>query len=329
MDILYSCDDKFCAYTGISITSLFENNKNPNEINVYIAGQNIGDENKTKLLKTAEKYGRNIILLDTGRVDKFLEESNAVDYHESKAPYYRIFLDELLPETVSRVLYIDSDTIITGSLPEPESLDCKPDEVCAMKRDPVFAEHKISIGLSEDDIYYHSGVMIFYLDNWKRLKCRDILLNEIAQGRANYRLPDQDLLSSALNKNIQTLDLKYNFLTHIPYLGIDVYRAISDARDQTYYTVRQMQEAMDAPVILHCIRGFTGTPWEKGNTNPFKAEWTKYKEMSLWNDIGETPNRTGGFLAVQRILFKILPKKLYIPLHIFYSKQKTIRYNKR
>jgi len=325
MNILYTCDDKFCAYTGISITSLFENNTELGEINVFIAGQDISDENNLKLSKTAEKYGRNITLLDADKVDKFLVENNAVSYHESKAPYYRLFLDELLPETIDRVLYIDSDTIIVGSLAKLETFVFEPDKVCAMKRDPVFAEHKTSIGLSGDDIYYHSGVMLFALDKWRKLKCSDMLIREIRAGRANYRLPDQDLLSRALNKNIQALDLKYNFLTHIPYYGINTYRAISDAVDGTYYSVEQMQDAIDNPVILHCVRGFVGTPWEKGNTNPFKAEWTKYKEMSLWSDIGEAPCRTGGLMAVQRVLFKILPKKLYISLHKYYSKKRHLR----
>ena len=53
MNILYTCDDKFCAYTGISITSLFENNKDLDEINVFIAGQDISEKNKTGLEKTA------------------------------------------------------------------------------------------------------------------------------------------------------------------------------------------------------------------------------------------------------------------------------------
>ncbi|MCL2661753.1 MAG: glycosyltransferase family 8 protein [Oscillospiraceae bacterium] len=322
MNILYTCDDKFCAYTGISITSLFENNKDLSEINVFIAGQGISEENSLKLQKTAEKYGRKIIILDAEKIDKFLVENNAVSYHESKAPYYRLFIDELLPQSIERILYIDSDSVVTGSLSGLESFIFEPDKVCAMKRDPVFAEYKISIGLNENDVYYHSGVMLFDLNNWRRLKCSDLLIKEIKEGRARYRLPDQDLLSRALNKNIQTLDLKYNFLTHIPYFGIDTYRAVSDAHDETYYTVQQMQEAMDNPVILHCVRGFVGTPWEKGNTNPFKEEWTKYKEMSLWVGIKETPSRTDKHMAVQRLLIKILPKKLYIPFHKIYSKRK-------
>jgi len=328
MDIFYSCDDNYGAYTGISITSLFENNKELSKINVYIADQGISDKNITRLEKTAENYGRSITMLDTGRVSKFLAEKDVKDYKGNKATYYRIFIDELLPVSLSKVLYIDSDTVITGCLFDLESFTFEPDKVCAMTRDPIPDDYKSSIGLDNDNVYFHAGVILFSLDNWRKLKCSDLLIKEIAEGRVNYRLPDQDLLSRALNKNIQTLDLKYNFLTHIPYLGIDIYRAISDANDYTFYTEQQMQEALDDPVILHCVRGFVGAPWEEGNTNPFKAEWTKYKEMSLWNDIGENPSRTGGLMGVQRVLIKTLPKKFYIPLHKFYTKQKHSKFVK-
>ena len=321
MDVFYCCDDKFCGYMGISITSLFENNKDLSEINVYVGGQDISDDNKVKLDKTAGKYGRNIFILDTDKIERFLSE-NAIDYHESKAPYYRLFIDELLPESVSRVLYIDSDSVVVGSLSGLDSFVFEPDKVCAMKKDAVLPEYKVSIGLGENDVYYHSGVMLFDLDKWRRIKCSDLLINEIKEGRADYRLPDQDLLSRALNKNIQALDLKYNLLSHIFYFGIDVYRAIGEATDDNYYTVGQMQDAIEDPVILHCVRGIFGTPWEKGNTNPFKDEWTEYKEMSLWNDINETPSRTGGFTAVSRVLFKILPKKMFVSLYKNYSKRK-------
>jgi len=328
MNILYACDDKFCAYTGISITSLFENNKNLDELNVFIAGQGISNDNKLKLQKTAEKYGRSITIIDAEEIDSLLAENNARIYNKSLAPFYRVFVDKIFPETVSRVLYIDSDSVIVGSLSELDAFTFEADKVCAMKKDPISVDYKKSIGLNEDDVYYHSGVMLFDLDNWRRLKCSDMLLKEIAEGRANYRLPDQDLLSRALNKNIQPLDMKYNFITHIPYFGIDVYRAISEANDRNYYTIQQMQEAVENPVILHTVRGLTGTPWEKGNTNPFRVEWTKYKEISLWSDIGETPGRTGGIVAVQRVLFKILPKQLFISLYKWFSKRKHSGYVK-
>ena len=322
MNILYCCDDNYGAYTGISITSLFENNKDLNEINVYIAGQGISDKNKARLQKTAGNYGRCITMLDALRFEQFLRDNNASDYKESKATYYRVFIDKMLPESVSRVFYIDSDSVVVGSLSDLESFIFEPDKVCAMKRDPVQAIYKTSIGLKEDDIYYHAGAVLFDLDNWRRLKCSDLLIKEIEAGRADYRLPDQDLISAVLNKYIQTLDMKYNYITHIPYLGIDIYRAISDANDDTYYTVHQMQEAMADPVVLHYVKGFVGAPWEKGNINPFKEEYLKYKEMSLWNDTGETPNRMSKLMIVQRFLMKALPKKLYIPLHKLYSKQK-------
>ena len=40
INVLYGCDDNYAPYTGISMTSLFENNQSE-EIVVYLAAMNI------------------------------------------------------------------------------------------------------------------------------------------------------------------------------------------------------------------------------------------------------------------------------------------------
>ena len=41
MNVLYQFNEKYAPYAGVSITSLFENNKNADEICVYILGENL------------------------------------------------------------------------------------------------------------------------------------------------------------------------------------------------------------------------------------------------------------------------------------------------
>ena len=55
MNILYTCDNNYVWLMGISMTSLFDNNKDMKEITVYLIGDNISDENREKLTEIAEK----------------------------------------------------------------------------------------------------------------------------------------------------------------------------------------------------------------------------------------------------------------------------------
>lgn len=46
MNVMYASDDNYSWLMGISMISLFENNKESKEINVYLFGDNIVEENK-------------------------------------------------------------------------------------------------------------------------------------------------------------------------------------------------------------------------------------------------------------------------------------------
>ena len=56
LNIIYSSDNNYCIYMGVSILSVLENNKNFNSINIYIVENNINDVNKLKLKKIVESY---------------------------------------------------------------------------------------------------------------------------------------------------------------------------------------------------------------------------------------------------------------------------------
>jgi len=322
MNILYSCDDKYSVYAGVSMTSLFENNKDMNEINVYIAGQNISGENIGKLNETAKNYGRNLVILDidTEKINKLMYDGGAEELRGNMVAYFRLFVDELFGNSISRILYLDSDTIVVGSLSDIESFTFETDKACAMVKDPAYIGYNKMIGLDESDLYYNSGVLLIDLDNWRKLKCNDKIMQAIKEGNINYKFHDQDMLNVILNKNIQTLDFRYNILSNITYFGSEVYRAIKELDDHSFYSSNEIKDAIDNPVILHVMRDLTGAPWQKGNYNPYNDVWRKYKAISLWSDKDDEQNDLELSMYMQRALLKVLPKKLYIYIHKLYNK---------
>ncbi|MDR2599837.1 MAG: hypothetical protein LBC73_06120 [Oscillospiraceae bacterium] len=176
MNVLYACDDSYAGYTGVSITSLFENNKDLDEIHVYITGYNISDENKEKFEKTAQKYNRNIVVMDVAPIDDFIRSIHFNKYRNNTITLYRIFIDELIPKSVDRILYIDSDTLVVGKLHELEDYVFDDDKACAIVLEPVYASYLNLIGLNHDSPYYSVGVIFFNVENWIKLNCKDRLL---------------------------------------------------------------------------------------------------------------------------------------------------------
>lgn len=49
LNILYQSNDYYAPITGVSMTSLMENNKDIDELNFYILDDKISDNNKNKM----------------------------------------------------------------------------------------------------------------------------------------------------------------------------------------------------------------------------------------------------------------------------------------
>ncbi len=72
MNIIYASNNEYAKYLGISMISLFDNNKDLEKITVYILSQKIDSINTERLLKIANKYQRNIYFIDISEFEKHI-----------------------------------------------------------------------------------------------------------------------------------------------------------------------------------------------------------------------------------------------------------------
>jgi len=329
MNILYSCDENYSPYTGISITSLFENNKEVDEINVYILGFAISENNKQNLYHLAQRYKRNIIFIDVEKIDKYLKERNVRLIHEkSRATYYRLFLEKVIPEHISKILYIDSDTVIVGSLAKLTTFCFEDNKTCAMICERVFRGYNDLIGITEKDMYYNAGVLYIDLARWREFKCSEKIMEAIERGYVNFFLHDQDLLSRTINENIQVLPPEYNVLSDWVDIGLNNLYSYKDVDESTFHSLDEIEYALQNPVILHCkkMQSFTEAPWVYDNRNPFENEWIKYKNLSLWHNIPMIVKKSTYKDKVRRFLLLTLPRSLYLKITKYETKRHITRY---
>lgn len=105
-----------CAYPAI--VSLFEKNQD-SEIYLYIVSEDLEKTDIQEEMKLAETYGNHIIIL---RFDENMAKGRVQNAKGSHWPLgtlgcYWMF-HELLPEDVDRIMAIESDTVVIGSLRE-------------------------------------------------------------------------------------------------------------------------------------------------------------------------------------------------------------------
>ena len=112
MNVLYQFNELYAPFAGASIVSLFENNREQ-EITVYILGEELSNDSVDKFNEIRRTYNKNIVIKDTKDIIEKMKSWGIPPCRGSYAANLRLFLPYLLEDSVSRVLYLDADTIIT------------------------------------------------------------------------------------------------------------------------------------------------------------------------------------------------------------------------
>jgi len=285
----------------------------------------ISDDNRLKFNLISSEYKREIIIVDAKEIDDELNSGPINSYFGNKATFYHVFFERFFPNNVKRILYIDSDTIITGKLDEINEFQFSAGKACAMIRERVFEGYNSLIGLNESDDYFNAGIILYDTDNWKELNCNERLMEGINNGNANYYLADQDLLCLTINENIQVLPFKYNVHSLWLSIGIKNLYYFFDVDERNLYSLNEIYDALKNPVILHCSRSISGAPWEKGNKNPFKDEWVIYKNISPWKNLKETKIKRSFRGGIMWLIFNFMPRYFYVRIFKAVNKKSIIK----
>lgn len=279
MNIVYSASDLYSALAGISLTSVFENNKWADEINVFIMDNGIGIENKSKLLSLANKYKRSIYFFS---LPNRLLKANINIQRWNISTFGRLFEASALPKEVDKVIHIDCDTVVDRSLEQFWNLDMTGKAVAGAV-ECLSDRYKKMIGLSEKDHYINAGNIILNLDLIRKHKYEAAFLNYIQEHAAMLTYVDQEVLNAIIpEQEKQVVPLYFNSYTIIHYFSYNQLkrvRAVNMFCDEKEYI-----EALHEPVIIHYTTCFMeGTrPWIEGDKHPLKKKFDHYKSLSPW-----------------------------------------------
>ena len=314
MNIVYASNDRFAQILGISLLSLFENNKDM-ELTVYILDDKITKENRQKLLSIGNKYNRSLNFVAIPDLNKLAGQKIDVQ-RWSLAAFSRLYLPSLLPD-VKRALYIDCDTLVLGDLSDLERLQLPEKDNCAAVVECIGNKHKKNVGLEAQDNYINSGVMLIDLDRWREQKieqCFSLYIQEM-QGLVPY--VDQGVINHVLKDQIYILPPEYNVTTvcyDFKYEELPRYR-----KTKYLYSKSSFEQAKTHPVVVHFTTSFLSRrPWIRSKqTHPFAQKWRKYKEISPWADMPFWPDNRGKIKKIYEKFFHMLPRLAAVELSGF------------
>ena len=186
-----------------------------------------------------------------------VDESGLADAPTSdrypKAIYYRIFAAEYLPRELDRVLYLDPDMIINGSLGELYDMQMGTAFFAAASHIRGFLHrfNELRLDMDEDSPYINSGVMLMNLPALRAEQDMQAVFDYMDTHKGRLMLPDQDIISALYGQRILPLDpIRYNMTEKL----FALHRHNGDG--MTLEDVRR-----ESAVIHYCGRN---KPWKPG-----------------------------------------------------------------
>lgn len=312
LSVIYQSSEEFLPYAGVSLLSLLKNSRDIVDC-VYIICRELSDENQDKLNQLSNSFHIPIECINSNKIEHFLEMNNVPRYKGSFAPYYKLFVVEYVDKGADRLLYIDADTVVMGSLNELLYYDFE-DRVLAMAYDAIPLKHKNFIGLKGKK-YFNSGVVYFDLKKWREQKCQNKVLSHINTVQNAYPVADQDLINVVFEGSIGTLEIRYNWTTLNEQFTFKNLCKIFQLKDEYYYSHAEVISGRERVAIYHALGYFGEQTWNSEGEHPFTPVWDSFLRQSPWRDYQKKATNRTYINKAQKLLYKILPSPLYDFLH--------------
>lgn len=309
MEILYSSSDSYAFLTGISILSLLDNNKTTEEINIYIMDNHISEENKEKLRQVVDSYGRNIYFVPMPDMKALTGEE--IDTRRwNISTFGRLYMASALPETVHKVLNIDCDTIVVGSLESLWDTDMGT-KVFGGMLECINDRYRRNIGVKNGDYYLNGGVVFLNLDEARKENYEKQFTDYIKTYGSSLAYLDQDVLNGVVNQEKKLkLPMKYNTLSIYFYATYEQVLKIRRGKKEDFYSKEEFTDAVNNPVIVHFTTCFLDgfRPWIVGNKHPLLQRFLEYKARSPWADVPLAEDNRSSFIKLRTKLIRYCPR---------------------
>jgi lipopolysaccharide biosynthesis glycosyltransferase len=274
MIIACNINNDYIRHCAVMLRSLYEANPRV-DLDVFIVHSRLDGKERAKLVGYLSEFlpSVSLIQIDDSMLQEFPESA-----HVKLASYYRIFLPDILPGVIDRIIYIDSDVVVNGCLEDLWQLPLDGYRLAAAT-DRNLPMQRSRLGLNHDSPYFNAGIMTFHLSEWRKLDLASRGL-EIARKVPEKLLNcDQDVLNILFENQCRMIHQRWNAMPHL--WGLDRQWLL----DQGGLSVEE-EEAIADPAIIHFAGAGFAKPWHAKCPHPWRD---RYRELLAQTPWGNTP----------------------------------------
>lgn len=272
--VVFATNEDYARGLAVAISSCLAHVLDDDRPNIYVLDDGISDASRARLHRVIERLGaHDRVHWITAPRERFLSHSGN---GASPATYLRLLLADLLPEHVTRALYVDADVLVQA--------DLTPLLNSALDGAPVGAVRDYAIGTTDHPwaglesvrpprTYMNAGILLIDLERWRAAALGERTLSYAAGQRERLSWEDQGALNAVVPRWCE-LDLTWN----VQLLNLAVAERLPHT-DLTDDLVARRRALIRDGAILH----FVGpNPWSTRSTVAGTTRWVRWFVRSGW-----------------------------------------------
>ena len=288
--IAFCVDNAYAEYLSVTIKSIIYNNSRHN-ITFHIISDYISKKQACRLKELVyglEKFDLLFHFID----DTSLKGLKIMREWPIQA-WYRLLLPDVLGKEISKILYLDADTLVEADLNELFDWDLSGKSIAAVVAPSNFnPKHYKRLGYDCKKQYICSGVILMNLDYWRAHNLTTKIVSWANENMDKLVFPDQDAINVVCQDTKILLPLKYGFVQGFLY----------EERFFDFPFFTQLKDAVYNPAVIHYA---FCAPWYRDTQRHIMHDkWQKYNEMLEYPI--KCRYKAKGLLKIKQIIWNIL-----------------------
>jgi len=203
--IAYCFDESYAEHAGTSVYSLLKNAARRDLLNIHLVSSALTEATQEKFRRLGAQFDIRFRHYDVAAISDSLSKLQNYQY-VSNIGWTRLFLPLLLEDSIERVIYIDSDTVVLHDLSDlfhTELDQCPVGGVIDFSAQEL--QKRLGVGT-----YINSGVLLMDLSEWRKRNLTAELLDFALSNLKKFYFGDQCAINLYFEKNKKLLDSRWN-----------------------------------------------------------------------------------------------------------------------
>lgn len=245
INIVFAVNNVYVKFLSVTLISLIKNTDKYIRCFILENEHELDKTNKEKLeaLKKIKDFAIEYIKIDTNNFSYFKRAAK----HISMEANFRLLIASLLPESVEKCIYLDSDLITIDDIDKLWSQDLSNDYIGAVLTPPVG---------------FNSGVLLINIKKWREDNIEKQFFVYAEKNMDKLRSVDQELINHVCGEKIKSLPLSFNYNPKFPEIA---------------------KVQIKTPVIVHWAG--TQKPWINRELFGSVEFWSYARESPFYNEI--------------------------------------------